>query len=197
MKLTSILTTVIILFCTGCQGAPQYAGTKSKADNELSLGWGRSLRLGAETDATMDGFKTANGTQIDKLVLKQSPAATMANGWVPAMDAYGRQQVNFVPILKQYGDNAVGITNAVFPGVSEVMQSAAPMFAQYMAGKNLQTQAAANKQQIIGELLGGAITGKFDPTAYATQLPPEWAAELVAKLNALNGKLPTSQPAGN
>jgi len=194
----------------GCQGAPEYAGTKSKADNELSLGWGRSLRLGAETDATLEGFETANGTKIDKLTLKSSPAQTMAGGWVPAMDAYGRQQVNFVPILKQYGDNAIGITNAVFAGlnqlatttwagVNEAIATAAPVFTQYLAGRNMQRQAEAMKPSIIDEVVRLGVAGRIDPIAAGSQLPADWQAEIQTRVRdelsrAMAAALPPIDP---
>ena len=174
--LVVVMLSLMGLLCvsSGCQGAPQYAGLKSKSDNELNLGWGRSLRLGAETDATLEGMTLASGSKIDKLVLKQSPGSTMSSGWVPAMDAYGRQQVNFVPILKQYGDNAIGITNAVFNGISQVAQIAMPVVGQAVAGHYSVAEAKVKAGDMRSELInaiGGGLIGPVDAKKLADSLP--------------------------
>jgi len=154
--------TILIVVSTGCQGAPSYAGEKAKPDNEINLGWGRSIRMGAETEGELIGLKTANGTQIDRLKMKASPAATMAGGWVPAMDAYGRQQVNFVPILKQYSDNAIGIGNMVFTGLNQLAQTAMPVVGEAVAGHYSVAEIIARqgdiKTQLVNAIGGGVLS---------------------------------------
>lgn len=210
MKRFFSLYAIVVTLC-GCQGAPQYAGQRSRADNELNLGWGRSLRFGSEVDATMKGFKTQNGTKIDEIVFKQSPAATMANGWVPAMDAYGRQQVNFVPILKQYGDNAIGITDAVFNGLNQLAQTAMPAVSSYITGRTSVALAKQQTKQMQTEVIGGIAGGLLNPgeaLAVLAATPPDVAAavlsdpvviakleQMQAQLDAMLLRIPASQPA--
>lgn len=187
---------LLVAWCGGCQGAPQYAGKPSTPNNKLSLGWGRSLELGSETDATLEGFKTSSGVQIDKLTLKSSPATTMSQGWVPAMDAYGRQQVNFDAILKTHYEGLNEGQRIFWSGLNESLATAAPVFTQYLAGRNMAKQASAMKPKIIDELLGLAVTGQADVRSLPlNELPPGWANEIIARLNALEAAKKEPPPA--
>lgn len=206
-KRTAALAIVITIMgmITGCQGAPQLAGVKAKPDNEVNLGWGRSIRLGAETKGVLKNLKTSNGTSIEELSIEQSPAQTMAGGWVPAMDAYGRQQVNFVPILKQYGDNAIGIGNMVFTGLNQLAQTAMPVVGQAVAGHYSVAEIKAQRGDIKSELInaiGGGALGVSQARSLMQDLPIDIEADVlshpivVARIAQLESELKAAKSAG-
>lgn len=192
-----IVTFLILSFgwagLSGCQGAPEYAGVKAKPDSEIKFGFGRSVRIGAETEGEMTGFK-AGSTEIQSLKIKSSPAQTMAGGWVPTMDAYGRQQVNFVPILKQYGDNAVGIIGAAGTAISQVISSATPILNAYVSAKSQVAALEAQKPMMLAEVVAAAKGGQVDPSVIKF-LPPDVQADALAKINAEIAELKKRLPA--
>lgn len=187
----TLVAVLVVVFGTGAIcGNPEYGGIRSKADNEVDLGWGRKIRLGAETDATLEGLKTTSGAGITKLTLKSSPAATMANGWAPAMAQYGVQQQNYVPILKQYGDNFVNGTNAVTAGIAQDIAAVTPLGTAFMAGHTQIAIAKAQQPQLISQLATLVGGGHVSLPQIAANDPA-----LAAQVQTVVAKsLPASQP---
>lgn len=198
----------VLALSSGCIN-PGYAGEKSKADNELSLGYGRGLRLGAETDATLEGFeKSADGkVKIDKMVLKQSPGSTMAQGWVAAQDSFGRSIIMpNVELNRVYGQNA-GI---VLSGINEIAKTVMPTVDNLIAGRTSVALAKQQTKQLQSEMIAGIGGGLLRPDEIAAAvdvLPPEVTRQVmsdpvvVARLNQLQAQVDallnpsTTQPA--
>lgn len=164
-----ILVIALLIFAAhlvGCQGAPQYGMVKNKTDSELDLGWGRKLRLGPDIEAELHGLKTANGTQIDSVIFKQAPSVTMAQGVVPTMYAYSEQQKQFVPVLRQYGDNAIGILGQI----NEIAKTIMPTVSSYLSGRTSVSLAKQQTKQLQSEMIAGIASGVLNPNEMVTTM---------------------------
>ena len=169
---------VAIVLIGGCQGAPLLGGVQSKANNELNLGFGRKLTLGAETDVTMEGFKTRGGSEIKKITLKQSPGQTMREGWVPVQDSYGGLMERFPGVLDAYGRNTVNIMDAG----NRLLQTAMPAVMSHVEGRTTVALAKQQTAQMKNEILGAFAGGLLNPSGVMdllTKVPGDVTSELI------------------
>lgn len=137
MRWLCMVLIALAVFLVGC--VPGYAGEKSKANNAIHFGLGKSLEFGAETEGYLEGLETSSGTKIQKLQIKQSPARTIES-WVGPMQVYDQQLATSWRGMTEH-------TTALLAGVSDIVAQSAPVLTQYLA-------ARAQKPRMVSELAG-------------------------------------------
>lgn len=147
----------LLLAVAGC-GQPLYPKTIIKIDPAT----GRIERSSEqETDlviGAIDAGTALDGTKYLRVGTTSQPAVTYGEAAVGVMKEYGQQQLNYVLILKQLGDNAVNSINAIGDAGSKILGGLAGLrqFAISTGDVQLQSQCdalIAEAQGLQGKVL--------------------------------------------
>lgn len=150
MRQTIIAIAIILIGC----GQPQYPYAQPKLKAEASkgaFGGAGSLDIGSDFNGELVGFeRDASGvTRIERLTVMSAPSTTLAQGYVPVMDAYGRQQVNYGEIRRI---EWAGFNQELGPGFRSLLSGIAPALTSYFDGRAQVDLARANRPSLLAEL---------------------------------------------
>lgn len=165
-----LFSCIFVLSLFGCQGFEGKARTRigfskltgsgyvdSSRDDDVSIG----LLKGNGATSTQPGGFEARDVKIISNASNVNP--TIAN----LVDANTR-------LVKQYGDNFVAGTDAVFNGLSKIAQIAMPVIGQAVTGHYNVAAMKAQKPTMASELInaiGGGMVGPLEAKRVMESLP--------------------------
>lgn len=149
-RIACMLVTIMIPACVGC-GQPLYPERSFSVT--LPNGGRVDFSSTQEEEITMGPVELetdVNGVKTFKLGTTTQPALTYGAKSVGAMKEYAQQQLNYVLILKQLGDNAVNSINAIGDAASKVIGGLVAFRAQSAASGN--TAGCALADSLIADV---------------------------------------------
>lgn len=179
MSKAIVWSVFLVLLCAGCIDNADFPGLKSKTDSELKLGLRRGVRLGPDMEGRILGFASTDSsgrtTKFDELMIEQKPSVTMAQGWVPAIDA-SVGQIN----AKWAGRNE----NARIwsPVVSNFIDKGFGVLGQAVTGHYSVAEQKLMSKQIVAQGVAAMLTGDIDRGPLMQNLTSDIGQQIDAKL---------------